>query len=170
MLPVRVTIDPFDALAHLDPLLDVAQAVANAGVVMAKIASDLRLLSSGPSAGINEISLPLVQAGSSIMPGKTNPGVPEYVMQVAMQIRGVAHIVESAVAAGELELNIMEPVVLSNLQPAIQLLGRTATVFRERCVQDLVWNRVVVHKNLEAGSLLRKVEDSIREGYSSVAY
>lgn len=168
-LPLCPAGDYFDALSNLDPLLDVAQAVASAGLVIAKIAADLRLLSSGPEAGINEVSLPLISAGSSIMPGKVNPAIPELVMQVAMELRGKAHTVELAVGMGELELNVMEPVVLTSLHPATVKLGGVARVFSDLCVRDLKWNTAVLERNL-AGSFLERIEESERAGYSATTY
>ena len=114
-LEVRGADDLFDALANLDEYVSVAAQLVRVSVVMAKIANDLRLLSSGPVGGIGEIELPAVQVGSSIMPGKLNPVIPELVMQVSYETRGAATVVEAAAAAGELELNVMEPVIARHL-------------------------------------------------------
>jgi aspartate ammonia-lyase len=144
--------DLFDALAHLDPLLTVAQAAAAAAVTLAKIATDLRLLASGPVGGIGEISLPAVQLGSSIMPGKVNPVIPELVIQGSFEIRGAASVVESAAVTGELELNVMEPVVACHLLYALEVLDGMARLLAERCLSGLRWNETVVADHL-AGSL-----------------
>ncbi len=160
--------DRFDALANLDVLADVGHAVAEAGASLARIAQDLRLLSSGPLGGLNEVYLPPVSAGSSIMPGKINPGIPELVMQVGLEMSGVAHVVAAAVHAGELELNVMEPVIVSQLHPGILRLTETARVFADACLAGMAWNADVLEAHL-AGSLLEKVQRSERDGYASVA-
>ncbi len=156
--------DYFDALAHLDPYLSLAGAIVRPAVTMAKIAADLRLLSSGPKGGLDEVRLPVLQAGSSIMPGKVNPVIPELVMQYSYRIRGAAHTVELAVAAGELELNVMEPVVLDALVGSLSDLTVSATTFAQKCVAGLTWNRAAVDRHLQ-GSLERLVEDAGRLGY-----
>jgi len=167
--PLRVSDNYFDALSNMDPMSDVAHAVSQAASVLGKIGADLRLLSSGPMGGFNEVTLPAISAGSSIMPGKTNPAIPELVMQVAMESLGMAHVVFAATRAGELELNVMEPVVVNALHPAIIRLCETSNVFARSCLSGLSWNVEVLERNL-AGSLLEKVERSANEGYSTVAY
>jgi aspartate ammonia-lyase len=165
-LRVVPTADPFDALAHPDGHLAVATAAARAAVVLGKIAADLRLLSSGPHGGLGEVRLPAVQVGSSIMPGKVNPAIPELVMQVGFEIRGAAHVVELAVAAGELELNVMEPVVARALLGALHDLGVVARTFADRCIAGLVWNAEALDRHL-AGSLAAAVEHAARDGYAA---
>lgn len=156
--------DFFDDLAHLDPYLTLAAAIVRPAITMAKIAADLRLLSSGPTGGLGEVDLPARQAGSSIMPGKINPVIPELVMQLSYRIRGAAHTVEMAVAAGELELNIMEPVILDALVGALADLTSTATTFAEKCINGMSWNQEGVRRNLN-GSLQSLVEDATAHGY-----
>lgn len=158
----------FDALAHLDPYADVAHAIEGAAAAMARIAADLRLLSSGPSGGLNEVDLPKVLAGSSIMPGKSNPTILEYVMQVHMEVQGRTVAAVAAVNAGELELNVMDPVLFTNLWGATEQISQTAVLFESRCVRDLEWNREETQQNLE-GSFLGKVERSRTEGYVNSA-
>ncbi|HEX6323368.1 MAG TPA: aspartate ammonia-lyase [Vicinamibacterales bacterium] len=102
-----------------------------------KIASDLRLLASGPRAGIAEINLPAVQPGSSIMPGKVNPSIPEMVNQVCYQVYGCDAAVAAAADAGQLELNVMMPVMAWNALHASAILTNTLAVFRERCIDGL---------------------------------
>ncbi|MHC6591334.1 lyase family protein [Arthrobacter sp. C152] len=143
--------DLVDALAHLDPYAAIASAGARAAITMAKIAADLRFLSSGPGGGISEVTLPAVQAGSSIMPGKINPVIPEFVMQLSYRIRGAAHTVECAVAAGELELNIMEPVIVDSILNIFDDLTTSATTFARRCIKDLTWDGRRLHENINAG-------------------
>lgn len=150
-LPLTVNEDFFDALAHLDTYAAVASAVARIATLMAKIAADFRLLSSGPGGGLGELTLPAVQAGSSIMPGKINPAIPEFVMQLSYRIRGASHTVESAVAAGELELNVMEPVIVDALIDMFDDLAGAATVFTNRCVNGLEWNGHRLESNADEG-------------------
>ncbi len=156
--------DFFDDLAHLDPYLTLAGAIARPAITMAKIAADLRLLSSGPTGGLHEVVLPERQAGSSIMPGKVNPVIPELVMQLSYRVRGAAHTVEMAVAAGELELNIMEPVILDSLISAYADLVDASTTFAEKCVADLRWDVDALRHNLR-GSREALVQDAIRNGH-----
>ena len=102
-----------------------------------KVASDLRLLVSGPRAGIAEIILPAVQPGSSIMPGKVNPSIPEMVNQVCYQVYGCDAAIAAAADAGQLELNVMMPVMAWNALHASAIFTNTLTVFRERCIEGL---------------------------------
>jgi aspartate ammonia-lyase len=145
--------DLFDALANLDPYSAVANACVRTTAVVSKIASDIRLLSSGPAAGFGEIQVPPLQAGSSIMPGKLNPVVPEYALQLGFRIRGAAATVDAAVAAGELELNVMEPVIVDALCSALADLTIAAGVLADRCIAGLTWNLDVVAAHTEAAIL-----------------
>lgn len=147
---LRPAVDPFDALAHLDPYAAVAAAGARTGLTMAKVAADVRLLSSGPAGGFGDLNIPAVQAGSSIMPAKVNPAIPEYVMQLSYRIRGTAHTVEFAVAAGELELNVMEPVIIDALITIFGDLAAAATCFARRCVTGISWDGHRREENLAA--------------------
>jgi aspartate ammonia-lyase len=164
---IRPAPDLFDALAHLDPLLALANALSTAAVALAKIAADLRLLSSGPVGGIGEVALPAVQVGSSIMPGKVNPVVPELVIQVSFELRGSAAIVESAVAAGELDLNVMGPGIARQLFRALADLEEVAHMFATRCLAGLRWNETTVADHLE-GSLQADVERAVSAGHDLV--
>ncbi|MCQ8187007.1 lyase family protein [Streptomyces rugosispiralis] len=164
--PISASENPYDSLAHFDPYAHIASAGARAAITMAKIAADIRLLSSGPQGGFGELTIPAVQAGSSIMPAKVNPVIPEYVMQLSYRVRGSAHTVECAVAAGELELNVMEPVILDALSTIFDDLAAAATTFTERCVLGLTWNGPHRERNL-AGALDRWVEMAATRGYES---
>ncbi|MCU1502126.1 MAG: aspA [Ilumatobacteraceae bacterium] len=166
-LPIRGSADLFDALANLDAYVDVAAQLVRVALVAGKIAADLRFLSSGPVGGIGEVQLPSVQVGSSIMPGKINPVIPELVLQISYEVRGTATIVESAVAAGELELNVMEPVIARHLLASLRDVGRTAALFAERCVDGLRWNPDTLDAHLD-GSLGAAVELAAEHGYSHV--
>jgi aspartate ammonia-lyase len=112
-------------------------AMRRLAVELGKIASDLRLLSMGPRAGLAEIVLPAVQPGSSIMPGKVNPSVPEVVNQVCYQVMGCDATVALASEAGQLELNVMMPVIAWNALHASAILTEVMIVFRTRCVEGL---------------------------------
>jgi aspartate ammonia-lyase len=164
-LPVRGSDDLFDALANLDGYVDVAAQVVRVSLVMAKAAADLRFLASGP---VGEVRLPAVQVGSSIMPGKSNPVIPELVMQVSYEARGMATVVEAAVAAGELELNAMEPVIARHLLGSLHDVGRVAEIFAQRCIAGLQWNEPTLRAHL-AGSRAGIVESAAELGYSRVS-
>jgi aspartate ammonia-lyase len=103
-------------------------------VKLSKICNDLRLLSSGPRAGLGEINLPAMQPGSSIMPGKVNPVIPEVVNQVCFDVIGGDVTVTMAAEAGQLQLNVFEPVIAYRLLAGIQSLTNACVVLRERCV------------------------------------
>ncbi|MBY6068504.1 aspartate ammonia-lyase [Leisingera aquaemixtae] len=109
-------------------------------VKLSKICNDLRLLSSGPRAGLGEITLPAVQAGSSIMPGKVNPVIPEVVNQVCFQVIGNDLTITMAAEAGQLQLNAMEPVVAYNLLESIRILRNAVDVLTEKCVNGITAN------------------------------
>src|SRR6185295_1859581 len=126
----RVTQSMGDVLAY-------SGAMRRLAVELSKLASDLRLLSSGPRAGIAEISLPAVQPGSSIMPGKVNPSIPEMVNQVCFQVIGCDATVCAAVEAGQLELNVMMPVIAWNALHASTILRTSMGVLRQRCVDGI---------------------------------
>jgi aspartate ammonia-lyase len=166
-LAVRLAGNPFDSLAHLDGYSAVASACARVALVLGKLAQDLRILTSGPVGGFGEITLPKLLQGSSIMPGKVNPVVPELVLQYCFAVRGSAHTVDLAVAAGELELNVMEPVILSESHRMLELVAAGAGALSE-CVAGLVWNEDRVRRNL-SGSVGEAVEAQVVRGYDEVA-
>ena len=165
-LPLRPSADLFDALAHLDPLLRVASETAVASLTLGKIAADVRLLSSGPVGGFGEVRIPAVQVGSTLMPGKVDPVIPELVIQASFEIRGSAHVVELAAAAGELDLNVMEMVVARHLLGALVQLGEVASLFAERCLSGLEWERAAVDRHLE-GSRAAAVERALESGHDA---
>jgi aspartate ammonia-lyase len=167
-LRLRPAGDLYTSMAFLPQYLAVASATSRCAIHMARIAQDLRILSSGPAGGIGEIELPAVQVGSSFMPGKVNPVIPELVMQVSFSIRGAEAVVAMATAAGELELNVMEPVIVKHLLGSMRDLERAATIFATRCVAGLRWNRRAVDAHLK-GSLAGAVEEAIERGYESAA-
>jgi aspartate ammonia-lyase len=110
-------------------------------VKLSKICNDLRLLSSGPRAGLGEINLPRMAPGSSIMPGKVNPIIPEVVNQVAYEVIGNDITVTLAAEAGQLELNVMEPIIAYNLFTSMDMLGRACSTLTERCIKGITANR-----------------------------
>lgn len=118
-------------------------AIKRAAMKMSKISNDLRLLSSGPRAGLNEINLPERQAGSSIMPAKVNPVIPEVVNQACFKVFGNDLTVSMAAEAGQLQLNVMEPVIAQSLFSSISLLSNAARTLREKCVTGITANTEV---------------------------
>ncbi|NLY56630.1 MAG: aspartate ammonia-lyase [Firmicutes bacterium] len=133
--------DLVDATQNVDALVAVSTAFKSAAVSLSKIASDLRLLSSGPRGGLGEINLPPVQPGSSIMPGKVNPVIAETVNQVAFQLIGSDVTVALAAQNGQLELNVMQPVLIHNLLHSADMLRNVVTVFTTKCVSGITANR-----------------------------
>ncbi|MFC3998141.1 lyase family protein [Nocardiopsis sediminis] len=165
-LPVTAAANRFDALSHMDVYAAIAAAGSRAAITMAKIAADVRLLSSGPQGGFGDLTIPAVQAGSSIMPAKVNPVIPEYVMQLSHRVRGQALTVDCAVADGELELNVMEPVVVDALTTIFDDLTAAAETFARRCINGLAWDGPHRERNL-AGALDQWVELAATDGYEN---
>ncbi|MDO5105013.1 aspartate ammonia-lyase, partial [Capnocytophaga sp.] len=120
-----------------------SSALKRMAVKLSKICNDLRLLSSGPRAGLNEINLPAMQPGSSIMPGKVNPVIPEVVNQVCFKVYGNDLTVTFAAEAGQLQLNVMEPVLCQSIIESIVFLERALDTLREKCVVGITANREV---------------------------
>lgn len=129
-----------------------SSALKRTALKLSKICNDLRLLSSGPKAGLNEINLPPMQPGSSIMPGKVNPVIPEVVNQVCFRIIGNDLTVSFAAEAGQLELNVMEPVLSFSIMESIQLLGNALDTLVERCINGITANKEVC-ENMVKGSI-----------------
>jgi fumarate hydratase, class II len=132
--------NPFEAMQNRDACVELSGALKTIAVGLLKIANDLRLLTSGPRTGLNEIELPATQPGSSIMPGKVNPVIPEAVNMVAAQIIGNDAAVTVAGLNGTLDLNVMMPVIAHNLLESIELLGSAAQVFADKCVRGISAN------------------------------
>ncbi|WP_248923975.1 aspartate ammonia-lyase [Paenibacillus hamazuiensis] len=129
-----------DATQNTDAYTEVSAALKVCMINMSKIANDLRLLASGPRAGLGELSLPARQPGSSIMPGKVNPVMAEVVNQVAFQVIGNDHTICLASEAGQLELNVMEPVLVFNLLQSLSMMNQVFKVFREYCLEGIEAN------------------------------
>jgi aspartate ammonia-lyase len=119
---------------------------------LSKICNDLRLLSSGPRGGLNEINLPPLQPGSSIMPGKVNPVAPEVVNQIAFQVIGADLTVTLAAEAGQLQLNVMEPVIAYNILQSLTLLTNGIEMLRSKCVAGITANVDYCRRHLDAST------------------
>ena len=139
-LPLTPAVNLFRVTQSMGDVLVYSSAMRRLAVEIGKVASDLRLLSMGPRAGLSEITLPAVQPGSSIMPGKVNPSVPEMVNQVCFQVMGCDMTVAIACEAGQLELNVMMPVIAWNALHASSILREAITVLRTRCVDGISAN------------------------------
>lgn len=139
-LPLRQAEDLFDATENLDALVFTSGVVKACALSLSKMANDLRLLSSGPRTGIGEITLPPMQNGSSIMPGKVNPVIPEVVTQAAFRIAGNDVTIGMCAEAGQLELNAFEPVLFDSLFESLTLLAQSAKTLRDNCVVGIEAN------------------------------
>jgi len=140
-LPVGAPADPFEAQAARDGLVEASGALKTVAVSLTKIANDLRLLGSGPRAGLAEIMLPELQKGSSIMPGKVNPVIPEVVTQVSAQVIGNDTAITIGGMQGHLELNVFVPLLARNLLESIRLLAAASRLLAEKCVDGIEANR-----------------------------
>jgi aspartate ammonia-lyase len=135
---LRVNENLFDGAQNLDDLAAVSAALDLAARSVAKVAQDLRLLSSGPEGGLGEVVLPAVQPGSSIMPGKINPVIPEHAMHLCFRVMGLDAAARQAVNHGELDLNIWESLVAIHVLESMALLESAARVLGKRCVDGMV--------------------------------
>jgi fumarate hydratase, class II len=133
--------DPFEAQAARDGLVEASGALKVVAVSLTKIANDLRLMGSGPRAGLTEIFLPELQKGSSIMPGKVNPVIPEVVTQVAAQVIGNDTAITIGGMGGQFELNVYVPLLARNLLDSIELLAGASRLLAEKCVDGIEANR-----------------------------
>jgi aspartate ammonia-lyase len=140
-LDLRIGTDRIQLMQSMGDAAAFSAALRVMSIDMSKIASDLRLMVMGPRTGIDEIKLPAVQPGSSIMPGKINPSIPEMVNQVCFQVMGLDTTVAIAAEHGQLELNVMMPVIAFNVLLSMRILTNTATVFTEKCVVGIEANR-----------------------------
>ncbi len=138
-----------------------SSAIKRLAVKLSKICNDLRLLSSGPRAGINEINLPKMQPGSSIMPGKVNPVIPEVVNQIAYKVIGNDLTVTLAAEAGQLQLNVMEPVIAQSLFESIEMLKNGMATLKYRCIDGITANtarcRMMVERSIGLVTALNPV-------------
>jgi fumarate hydratase class II len=139
----------FEAQAARDAVVEASGALKTVASSLMKIANDLRWLSSGPRTGFGEIDLPAVQPGSSIMPGKINPVIPESVCQVVAQVTGNDAAINVGGQAGNFELNLMKPVMAHNLLQSIELVANVSDLLADRCVADIEANRETCEENAE---------------------
>jgi fumarate hydratase class II len=149
-LEIRAPEDPFEAQGNRDALVELSGALKVLAVSLTKIANDLALMGSGPRAGFGEILLPELQKGSSIMPGKVNPVIPEVVLQVSAQVIGNDTAITIAGSQGNFELNVRVPLIARNLLESIRLLAATARIFSEKCVDGIEANEEGAHRSAEA--------------------
>ena len=166
--PLRVGEDPVQLMQSMGDLAGLSAAWRTLALDLGKIASDLRLLASGPRTGLDELRLPAVQPGSSIMPGKVNPSVPEMVNQVVLQVVGHDATVAAAAEQGQLELNVMMPVIGHNLLSAITILGNAVRVLDERCVRGIEANEPMLAYWVERSAALATAL-APRLGYAEAA-
>jgi fumarate hydratase class II len=164
----REAADHFEAQGGRDAAVGLSGALRAAAVALFKIASDVRLLASGPRTGIGELRLPALQPGSSIMPGKVNPVIPEVVTQVAAQVVGNDAAIALGGLSGQLQLNTFMPLIARNLLESIRLLSSASALFAERCIAGLDADRaraaVLVEQSLMLATALAP-----RIGYDAAA-
>jgi len=139
-LPLLSSADLIEATWDTGACVQLSGVLRRIAVKLSKICNDLRLLSSGPRAGLNEINLPRMQPGSSIMPGKVNPVIPEVVNQIAFQVIGMDLTVTLASEAGQLQLNVMEPIMAFDLFVMLEMLERGCRVLEDKCVRGITAN------------------------------
>jgi fumarate hydratase class II len=148
-LEVMPPADPFEGQAARDALVEASGALKAVAVSLTKIANDLRLMGSGPRAGLAEIALPELQKGSSIMPGKVNPVIPEVVTQVSAQVIGNDTAITVGGLQGHFELNVFVPMMARNLLGSIGLLAAAAHLLAEKCVDGIEPNRETLERYAE---------------------
>ena len=152
--PFIVSPNLIEATQDAGSFVQLSGVLKRIAVKLSKICNDLRLLSSGPRAGIGEISLPAVQAGSSIMPGKVNPVIPEVVNQIAFEVIGNDITVTMAAEAGQLQLNAFEPIIAHSLFKSIQHLSAGCRTLADRCVSGIVANVARARRLLDESTAL----------------
>ncbi|MGZ4270592.1 MAG: lyase family protein, partial [Solirubrobacteraceae bacterium] len=149
-LKIEGPADPFEAQANRDALVELSGALKVVAVSLTKIANDIALMGSGPRAGIGEIFLPELQKGSSIMPGKVNPVLPEVVLQVAAQVIGNDTAITVGGLQGQFELNVRIPLIARNLLQSIHLLSTASVAFAEKCVDGITVNKEGTKRSAES--------------------
>jgi fumarate hydratase class II len=148
-LTISPPVDPFEAQAARDALVEASGALKTVAVSLTKIANDLRLMGSGPRAGLSEIFLPELQKGSSIMPGKVNPVIPEVVTQVAAQVIGNDAAITAGGMQGHFELNVFVPLLARNMLDSIKLLANASRLLDQKCVAGIEANREACERYAE---------------------
>jgi fumarate hydratase class II len=149
-LAINAPEDPFEAQGNRDALVELSGALKVVAVSFTKIANDLALMGSGPRAGFGELYLPELQKGSSIMPGKVNPVIPEVVLQVSAQVIGNDTAITIAGSQGNFELNVRVPLIARNLLESIRLLAAAARVLNEKCVAGIEANLAGCERSAES--------------------
>jgi fumarate hydratase, class II len=149
-LDVEGPADPFEAQANRDALVELSGALKVVAVSLTKIANDLVIMGSGPRTGFGELSLPELQKGSSIMPGKVNPVIPEVVLQVAAQVIGNDMAITVAGSQGNFELNVRVPMIARNLLDSIGILASASTLLAEKVIDGLEANEEALTRNAES--------------------
>jgi fumarate hydratase class II len=142
--------DAFEAQASRDALVELSGALKVVAVSLTKIAQDIALMGSGPRTGLGELALPELQKGSSIMPGKVNPVMPEVVLQVSAQVIGNDTAITIGGMQGQFELNVRVPLLARNLLQSIEILSSATTMFAEKCIDGLEANRDVLLEHAES--------------------
>src|SRR6058998_3597825 len=148
-LEISAPADPFESQAARDALVEASGALKVVAVSLTKIANDIRFMGSGPRAGLAEIALPELQKGSSIMPGKVNPVIPEVVTQVAAQVIGNDAAITVGGMQGHFELNVFVPLLARNLLDSVRLLAAASRLFAEKCVDGIEANRETCERYAE---------------------
>jgi fumarate hydratase class II len=149
-LAIEGPADPFEAQANRDSLVELSGALKVLAVSLTKISGDLALMGSGPRTGLAELALPELQKGSSIMPGKVNPVIPEVVLQVAAQVMGNDVAITVAGSQGQFELNVRVPLIARNLLDSIGLLSSACTMLAEKCVDGIEANEENCRRHAES--------------------
>ncbi len=166
--PLVASDNLFEAMQNMDPFLALSSALRRTAVNLGRISNDLRLLSSGPRTGLDEIRLPAVQPGSSIMPGKINPSMAEMTNMVCFQVQGCDQTVMLAAQAGQLELNVMMPLIAWNLTFSMELLRNCVQKFSDSCITGITANEERCRSYLEDSlGLVTVLAPSI--GYNAAA-
>ncbi|MFH2094100.1 MAG: aspartate ammonia-lyase [Bacteroidota bacterium] len=160
-LDLHIAPDLIEATSDTGAYVMYSSAVKRLSVKLSKVCNDLRLLASGPRTGLQEINLPAMQPGSSIMPGKVNPVIPEVVNQIAFKVIGNDLTVTLAAEAGQLQLNVMEPVIVQSIFESIEMLKNGMTTLQFRCIDGITANkdycRAMVHKSIGLVTALNPV-------------
>jgi len=147
--PIRLAVNLVEATQDTQPFVLFSSVLKSLAIKLSKICNDLRLLSSGPRAGLNEINLPAVQPGSSIMPGKVNPVIPEVVNQVCFKVIANDLAVTLAAEAGQLQLNVMEPIIAYCILESQTMFMNAADTLRQHCVDGITANNDVCRRYVE---------------------
>jgi fumarate hydratase, class II len=148
-LEISPPADAFESQAARDAIVEASGALKTVAVSLTKIANDIRFMGSGPRAGLGELILPELQKGSSIMPGKVNPVIPEVVTQVAAQVIGNDQAIAVGGMQGHFELNVFVPLLAKNLLESVTLLASTSRLFAEKCVEGIEANREACERYAE---------------------